>query len=282
MKKRRWLRGGTRTGTSRIAQPKGSPCVPNVQPILARNALLSPQVIPSTVAPSLSLRYFFHGSTFRVSPTPTGTGIHSGNGTRRNATPTDRNTCVKQIRVIALPVCHNPLPWVCLFILFLDPRYRQGIVVPISYGYLRINRVRERRLLPFVVRLSCVDSPLEGREGQRGRRFDEYSKVSRGPQVEIFNSASFLFEIVDVSWIDYARTIRKIWDPWDVLLERIFHYRQEIDIFFLSMMNDTLYTLLLTIGIYICPYIMATRIAHDPSTTFTFLYHELVPLARIY
>lgn len=60
---------------------------------------------------------------------------------------------------------------------FLDPPYRRGIVVPISYRYLGINRVRERRLLPFVVRSSCVDRGW-GRDSEG--RFDEYSKVSRG------------------------------------------------------------------------------------------------------
>lgn len=61
---------------------------------------------------------------------------------------------------------------------------------------------------------------------------------------------------------------------------RIEYFIIEIDTFFPSFrMNDTfpLHTLLLTIGIYICPYIMATRIAHDSSTTFTFF----VPRTRL-
>lgn len=112
MKKRRWLPEGRGQG-SRIAQPKGSPCVPNVQPILARNALLSPQVIPSPPSPSLSRslsailfpRFYVQGFTYADRDrNPLG----EWNSQERHPN-TDRDTCVKQIRVIALPVCHNPL-----------------------------------------------------------------------------------------------------------------------------------------------------------------------------
>lgn len=121
---------------SRIAQPKGSPCV---YPTCNRYLLATP-CSPLRLYPLLSLsfslslslsailfpRFYVQGFTYADRDrNPLG----EWNSQERHPN-TDRNTCVKQIRVIALPVCHNPLRTIglCLFILFpwpsLSPRYR--------------------------------------------------------------------------------------------------------------------------------------------------------------
>lgn len=111
---------------SRIAQPKGSPCV---YPTCNRYLLATP-CSPLRLYPLLSLsfslslslsailfpRFYVQGFTYADRDrNPLG----EWNSQERHPN-TDRNTCVKQIRVIALPVCHNPLRTIglCLFILF--------------------------------------------------------------------------------------------------------------------------------------------------------------------
>lgn len=133
--------------------------------------------LPLPLSLALSPRYFFHGSGFhlrRPGPESTrgmelaGTPPQHGSGHVRKADTRNSVTCLSQ------PSSYHRSVFSYYF---LDPPYRRGIVVPISYRYLGINRVRERRLLPFVVRSSCVDRGW-GRDSEG--RFDEYSKVSRG------------------------------------------------------------------------------------------------------
>lgn len=151
-------------------------CVPNVQPILARNALLSPQVIPSPLPLLLSLAFSLR-DTFstvlrsgfhlrRPGPESTrgmelaGTPPQHGSEHVRKADTRNSVTCLSQPSSYHRSVSFHTISLTLVIAKVSLSRF--------SYRYLGINRVRERRLLPFVVQSSCVDRTFRGEGIGRG------------------------------------------------------------------------------------------------------------------
>lgn len=159
---------------SRIAQPKGSPCV---YPTCNRYLLATP-CSPLRLYPPLLLSLAFSlRDTFstvlrsgfhlrRPGPESTrgmelaGTPPQHGSEHVRKADTRNSVTCLSQPSSYHRSVSFHTISLTLVIAKVSLSRF--------SYRYLGINRVRERRLLPFVVQSSCVDRTFRGEGIGRG------------------------------------------------------------------------------------------------------------------